>query len=588
LIAAAQALLEVLVLRPGYGVGDETAQVRSLVALNQGRALQWLWAQGSLQRAGLWFWLRLGPTGLRSLHAPGLAALALETLLLWRLTRRWFSVEAAAWAVLADLLCAATWMRTRSILSHQWLPLELLLLACLAGGVKSRRGAFLWGAAGALMMLDYEGALAALPGLVAACLWQEAGLRKRWGPAVLGLVGAAAVLAGLQPRVFNQYIHLRAAVNWGEGLAAVFTAWSHNLGELLAGGRPMPYLGVDAWPAMAAWSLPLLGLGAWAAWKKGGRGPLLWALSAVCITQAATAPWGVPSQRLVAAWPALCMLAGLGGASLRQRFSRVPAAAWLLLLGLGLAAEANAFYRHMAFHGREVYGRAELLGVAARDARAAMVHGAAVSTALMETRSNDVRFFVGPTPGSGRGDTWVFLPPEFRVAAASAGRSRVYRSSANDVPVLVLVAGPGQASRFAAVESDLRPILDADSAGAESVWLARPAPAGDDWAYAAVLDRHLRRLWTGLPLDRKLTTLLAARTPLTPGPLGLLGRYLVGREPAVAVSMLDEALRIDPWWAPALESRVDALQAEGKGAEARAAAALRDERLRQGAWQVYD
>jgi hypothetical protein len=585
-----QLALEVFVLRPGYGTGDETAQIRLLVGLSQGRPFEWRWAQGSLQRIGLWLWLCLSGSGLRALHVPGLAVLALEALCLWRLARRWFSREAAHWALLADLLCAATWMRGRSILSYQWLPLELLLLALLAGKVKGRWGALLWGACGAFLLLDYEGALVALPGLFMACVWQEEGLRRRWVYALAAMAAVAAMLAGMQPQVVGDYVRLRNAVNLDVGTATLLAAWARNLGQLLAGGRPMPYLGVDRWPAVAAWSLPLLGFGACFAWRKGYRAILFWALSAVLLTQAATAPWGLPSQRLAAAWPALCLLAGAGGAELRRLCPRIPAAAWLALLALGCAAEANAFYRHMAYHGRQVYGRAELLDAAARDARGAQAQGAAVCTALLETRSNDVRFLVdpsGPPAGVGAQEAWVFLPPEFHAVAPSAGQALVYRASFNDVPVLVLRARGAQALRFEAVERDLRPLLDADSAAAERAWLERPAPAGDDWAFAAVLDRHLRRLWEGLPLDQGLARLAASRPSVSPGPLSLLGRYYAAR-PDLALPLFDAALRVDPLWGPALEDRVTALSAAGRTDEARAAAALRDEGLRQGAWQVYD
>jgi hypothetical protein len=588
-LALGQLALEVFSLRPGYGGGDETTQIRMLLGLSQGQPFQWRWAQGGIQRAGLWLWLRLSGKGLRALHVPGLAVLALEALCLWTLARRWFSTEAAHWALLADLLCAATWMRGRSILSYQWLPLELLLLALLAGKLEGRWGALLWGACCALLLLDYEGALAALPGLFVVCVSQEEGLRRRWPHALASMAGVAALLAAVQPQVVGDYVRLRSAVNLDVGSATLLAAWLRNLGQLLAGGRPMPYLGIDAWPSMAAWSLPLLALGARFAWRQGQRALLFWALGAVLVTQAATAPWGLPSQRLAAAWPALCLLAGLGGVELRRLCPRVPAAAWLALLALGWAAEANAFYRHMAYHGRQVYGRAELLDAAARDARAAAARGDAVCTALLETRSGDLRFLVDPSApaaGSGGQEAWVFLPPEFRAAAGSAGEPLVYRRSFNDVPVLVLRARGAQALRFEAVERDLRPLLDADSPAAERAWLERPA--GDGWAFAAVLDRYLRRLWQGLPLDRGMLRLLAARPAVSPGPLSLMGRYFVGRSPGLALPLLDAALRIDPLWGPALEDRVAALSAAGRPDEAGAAAALRDERLRQGAWQVYD
>jgi hypothetical protein len=89
-------------------------------------------------------------------------------------------------------------------------------------------------------------------------------------------------------------------------------------------------------------------------------------------------------------------------------------------------------------------------------------------------------------------------------------------------------------------------------------------------------------------MDRGLMELLTSRTQVTPGPLTLVARYLVKSNPAAAAAFAQRALEVDPWWGPALNCQVDALRAEGKQDEARAAAGLRDERFRQGAWQVYD
>jgi len=332
-----------------------------------------------------------------------------------------------------------------------------------------------------------------------------------------------------------------------------------------------------------------LGLGVWVAWSGPGRGILVWALSALLITQAALAPWGLPSHRLVAAWPALCMLSGAGAVELRRRWSALPSPVWIVFLCLGCAGEANAFYRHMAFHGRQVYGRAALLQAASHDARRAAAQGVMVSTALLETRSNDVRFFIDPSPGFGSSaGAWVFLPTEFRVPALSAGRCMLYRSSLNDLPVLVLLAPAGGPVRFRGIERDLRPLLDSDSTADETAWLSRPLSHGDDWAYAAVLDRHLRRLWRGLPVDRALTEMLVLRPALTPGPLSLMGRYLVQRDPHASVAMLNLALRVDPLWDPALEDRVSALESDGQAAAAKLAAEELDGGLRQRDWRDYD
>ena len=200
---ALQALVEVLLLRPGYGVGDETARILRTVTLDPANGMNFKFAQGALQSAALWLWIRAFGNSLRVLHLLNLGAMALEGFLLWKLARRWFSEEAAAWAVLADLLCAATWMRARSILSHVWLPAELAGLALLAGRVRSRRWALLWGAAAGALVLDYEGALVALPALFLACAALEPEFRRRWAWALGAFAGTLALIAALQARTWE-------------------------------------------------------------------------------------------------------------------------------------------------------------------------------------------------------------------------------------------------------------------------------------------------------------------------------------------------------------------------------------------------
>jgi hypothetical protein len=587
LLALAQLAWELLVLRPGWGLGDESYVIRRFVSVAGGGPVPWHWAQGSLSQALLMLWLGLSGDSLGALHAPSFVLLCLEALLLWRLAARWISKEAAAWALLADFLCADTWMRDRSFLSHAWLPVELLALAWASGAVRGRGSALLWGLAASALVMDYDGGLVALPVLGLACLAMEREFRGRW-PWVLGafLAGLLA-LASRQMGALRAYVGLRAAVNLGTDRGILLASWLRNLWQLLAGGEPVPYLGVDHWPAMAAWCLPLLALGAWEARRKGRRSLLLWAAFAVLLTQADRAPWGLPIQRLAAAWPALCLLAGLGGASLRARLPRVPALAWILCLLLGTGLEANAFYRHMAFHGRQVFGNSALLAQAARDSREAQAQGASISTALMETRSSTLRFLVAPSTG-GAPLTWVFLPPEFHAAAAALGETRVYRDTPNDLPVLVLLARGAQAQRFLRVEASLRPLLDRGASNPDlTAWPDAPAPT-DAWAYDAVLDRRFRSLWQGAPLDQDLMRALVARPPVTAGPLDLLGRYLLTRDPASALKALDRALALDPDWGPALSDRVQALRALGREQEAGQAAQHRDESFQRGVWLDYD
>lgn len=581
--------LEVFVFRRGYALGDETLLLRKFASLDPAEGLKWSLGQGSIQAHALQAWVRLTGFGLARLHAPALGVLALEWGLLWALGRRWLGAEAAAWAVLADALCAATWMRGRSVLSHAWLPVEVLALALLAGRVRGRAGATAWGLAAAALTLDYEGAAVALPFAVFACFAWEPALRRRWGWSAAGFALGMAALAAYAFDALGTSIATRRGVNLGPGTAAVARAFAANLGGLAFGGRPVPYLGVALWPAVAAWALPLGIYGCWSLRK--GTAPLslvAWALGAVALTQWDTAPWGLPSQRIVAAWPALCLVAGAGGAALRARAPRIPVAFWLALLAFGTLAEVGAFEMHMASQGRRIWGHSALLEAAAQDARAAAREGKAVETALAEVRAGDVRLFVEASSGApGRG-AWVLLPAELKAAAAAQGlRTKVYREDAEDVPVLAAEVGPAQEARFAAMEKDLRPLLADAGAPKEEAWLRR-AGAGDDWAYAIVLDRRIRRLWRDSAPGQDLMALVAARPQISPGPAALLGRYELTRDPLAAAGFLDRALAVDPMWVPALEDEVTAHRRLGDEAGAERANAAWVKRLQDGAWRDYE
>ena len=167
-------------LRPFYAVGDESRHVRSLVAISDGAPLQWRWTQGDIQRNGQWCWWQLAGSWPGKVLGLNLLVLGLELVLLATLAKRWWGAEAAAWALCADLCCADTWMRARSFLGFHWLPAELLLLAWLSGKVRSRWAALGWGLAAGFLVVDYEGYLVALPGLLLACLSLEPAFRKRW------------------------------------------------------------------------------------------------------------------------------------------------------------------------------------------------------------------------------------------------------------------------------------------------------------------------------------------------------------------------------------------------------------------------
>jgi hypothetical protein len=342
---------ETQVSRPYYSVGDESIHVGDMLAISHGLPLQWRWTRGDLERNGQWCWWQAVGSGPGQVLRLTLLVFALELVLLALVARRWWGPEAAAWALCCDLLCADTWMRARSFLAFAWLPAELLLLAWLSGKVKARWAALLWGVAAACLVMDYEGALLALPGLVLACLTLEPGFRKRWRWVLAAMAVVVALIFRLQTKVISDYSNLRQSVNLGEGPRSVAASWVKNLWQLLVGGEPMPYFSVQHWPAVAVWAMPLMLVGAGLAWKRGRWALVFWAALAVLASQATVSPYGVAAHRLSAAWPALCLLAGAGGAWLRQYLDR---RAWLwlgLLLALGAASELDAFYHHMAIFG---------------------------------------------------------------------------------------------------------------------------------------------------------------------------------------------------------------------------------------------
>ena len=593
LLFGALALVAVLLwaetqrLRPYYSVGDETFQVQSLVAIRAGAPLQWRWVQGDLQRNALYGWWRLTGSGPGRLLDLGLLVFAAELVLLALVATRWAGPTVAAWALLADLLCADTWMRVRSILSFQWLPAQILLLAWLAGKVRSRWAALLWSVAAACLVLDYEGALLALPGLIAVCLAQETAFRRRWAWVLGGFVLALLAILRLQPRSLADYSAVRHAASVGTAPAALLLAWGRNLWQLLVGGKPLAYFSVERWPAFTLWALPLLFIGVVLAWRARRWTWLAWAAGATLASQASLGHHGVPAHRLVVAWPILCLLAGLGGAWLQARLGG-SAARWLLpLVLLGGAAEADAFFRHMAIHGERQWGRSRNMAEAGRWVASAPP-GVAVDSALLEARYPDLRFHVQPRRGDGT-RAWVLLAPGDRVLAGALGRTLAVHDGMNDEPVPMLQASGAVAARFDAMEADLRTLLPLplDPAAAqarEQAWLRRGGH--DDWALWAVLELDMHHYFDGRGMDPLALALFKRHPPLTPAPWVVLGRVAAAAPDSTDLRAFDHALQLDPLYLPALLWKARALEAMGRLAEARALRELAQRRQAQGAWLI--
>jgi hypothetical protein len=216
------------VLRPGYLPFDEDRQLSLALAwLEHGQA-PWRFGAGCLHRClVLGLCSLFGPRD-ACLRFPALAAVLLEPLLLYLALRRSLGGVAALFAALADLLCGATFVRARSVLSPSLLPSVFLAHWLWMGRLRRPWQAALFGLSLSLWALDYEGWVAAALLLALCLLWQQ---RRRAPMLLAGLSGLA----------------LGALFVWMLSRAS-FSAYSSSRGALSVSQRPWELL----WPNLRA------------------------------------------------------------------------------------------------------------------------------------------------------------------------------------------------------------------------------------------------------------------------------------------------------------------------------------------------
>lgn len=589
---------ELFIWRPGYAVGDESIQMRMLLASAEGQGFLWHFLQGCLHRWVLHAWLGVLPFGMGSIHGPALVAFALELWALHGLAQRW-SGRRAAWGALIVLLASAsTWLRVRSLLSFEWQPLLMLAFAWAALLLKTPWQGMLLGAASALLLLDYESGVIALPFVALACAQLEPAFRRRLPWVLAGGALGALALAWCQWPLLRDYAQLRATINAGGSVGGgLLHAWGVNLLQVFSGGEPLGYLGLQAWPVLAPWAWIPVALGSLAALQRRQGSLLLWPLAVLLVTQCSHSPWGLSPQRLAAAWPAVALLGGLGLERLMDQGTRRVQVLLLCAVALGFGLELHAWFRHMALNGSSLYGRSARLQEAVDELRSPLGQGLPVLSSLYEVHYPELRWHRGlgaAPPAAAAAAVWVLLPPEFRVPAAGLPvESRFWRRSPNEQGAWAIRASGPLARRFADLDAALRPLARApqgdlrSASDADRAWL-RSGRSSDDWGWSAVLQRDLRRIWLGLPMEEAVWKIYASRAPVQPGPGTLLGKALIAGEPEQALVMLDRALALDPDYTPALEARYKALLHLGRAEEAQKARDHWRDRVAAGAWQVYD
>jgi hypothetical protein len=339
------AALDFSLWHPGVDAWDQVKGVAYAQEAREGWALPWRFGGSNVFFLIFEAALAWGGHHAALWRAPNLLAFALESLLLWRLASRLAGPQAAFGAILMNSVAALTWVRLRCLLGFHLLPLELLALLWLAEG-KGRWRSLALGLGLGLVLFEYEAALLCLPIVV---LWAASRPREERPAIGWTLLGLAAVLPfvilGTRGSASN-FAMVRLAAQGSQGLGAQLWQGCSDLLRFLTGyGREDLLLEHVA--ALPRLSLVLLGFGVCAAWLK-QRWLLLWALIGL-------APLFVfakvaEAHRAIAAWPALCLLGGLGFAFIWQRLyaSRAACAALFLALSLGAAVHARAYFAMQA------------------------------------------------------------------------------------------------------------------------------------------------------------------------------------------------------------------------------------------------
>lgn len=344
---AAFGLFDAAFWHAGIEAWDQIGVLGHAQEANEGFSFPWRFGGGRLYLEALRHALAAFGPQLLGLRLPNLLLYSVECLLLWVLGSRLGGAVAGLGAVMLNAVAAFTWIRLRSLLGFVALPGELLLALWLASGPGRWRGAAL-GAVLALGALDYEAWVVAVP---VALLWWWCQPRDqrpdaRWALAA-GLTILPWILWGTRASASN-FAWVRLGPNLQRGPGQVIAQWCQELWRHVSGWGREDLL-LERMPALPRYSLPLLALGAFVAWR-GPRRLLAWV--ALGLAPLAAVSDVAESQRGVVAWPALCLLGGLGLAWLSGHFSSRRAGTILIaLLVVGFTAEANSY--------REMQGRVE-------------------------------------------------------------------------------------------------------------------------------------------------------------------------------------------------------------------------------------
>jgi len=585
---------------PGWELTDEAMTLNLWARWHAGLGQDWVVTRGSLHRALVAGLLQASGWRFGAVRAAALLIYASYTLLLWRLGRALFSPAAAWAAVLVSSAAALPAIQLGSLLSPQMQPLLWTALA-LAGlqldpGAEPRRRfpwpALLWGMAVGLACLDYEGWLAAWPG-VFLVLAASRRARAALAPAAAGFVLGVGLVFAWSWGTLSDWITVRHAYSRTAGLAQSGGALLGNLHDyFIGGGRALPTQGVPAAAQFPPWALPLLAASlALLLLRRRGEAALpraaLWAAALVPFSVFAFYAPAVPAQRVLAAWPALSLLAG-EALALGLRKGRAPALALGLLAILGGAFEARAFVRGLGQEGDRFYGGGDALLRMGRDLASA--GPLELFWELDSQPRGDVDLVAGFPEGRSAGgavQAFAIIPWQLQPALAREPGAWVrYDAGPGQPPRWLLRVGPGQAARWRSAHLALKAFWDRerdayDAALYRDLVAATRAPIADPivrdalWEARFVYARRIGRREADEGEQAMALGLLRV------DPILRQARDLETADPLRSRALYTEALRRDPrrregWRAlralvqrsgrpeelAALDRRIDALPAD--------------------------
>ena len=467
-VLAAFALLSVLAFslcdihlwHPGAAWPDELlTNLALLQESKEGRALPLSFAKGCFHRA-LLVLFQGGGTSLARLHWPAFAAFFAENLALYAIARRALSERAAAFALLVNAIAAFSILRLRSLLSYSISAAELTLLLALLPELSKLRlplrplAALAFGLAASLLLLDYEGWLLALPVLLLVGCSQpgEERLDMRW--LALGSALGLATVAGLSWSELPDYFAIRlshSGIQESSGLQRLPQA----LLSFVLGGQSLPFAGVSHWGAIPRWAWPGLTAGLFLAWRQ-QRAWLGWAL--IGSLPLLSYHSAVEPQRLIIAWPAFCLIGGLGFDAILARGGRAGLALICALLVFGVGSEAKAF-----LYSQDGPGAAALLP-SQQAMQAGRILAAAGPVQVLCDLDNDsgasLRFILDAAGVKRQAGAAMaaLVPWEYAYQLEHHGQFVLLSTSPGPAPLLRYYPDAPMASRLAAVDARLHGI----------------------------------------------------------------------------------------------------------------------------------